>query len=88
LSSSERAIRHGELKHLKHLKYELKNESKGRQRKQLKYDMFETGEDKLDSKTDLRDVEFRIANDFKVSDLPILVTSFRLRLYFRECRSS
>lgn len=68
LSSSERAIRHGELKHLKHLKYELKNESKSRNRKQLKYEMYNFGEDseKVDSKTDLRDVEFRISNDFKV----------------------
>uniref|UniRef100_A0AAR5QK14 RNA helicase n=1 Tax=Dendroctonus ponderosae TaxID=77166 RepID=A0AAR5QK14_DENPD len=67
LTSSERSIRYGELKQLKHMKYELKIESKSRQRKQLKYEMFNYGEDseKADSKTDLRDVEFRITNDFK-----------------------
>ncbi|XP_066148690.1 probable ATP-dependent RNA helicase DHX34 [Euwallacea fornicatus] len=65
LSSSERAIRYGELKHLKYLKYELKNESRGRQKKLLKYEMFNSGEDTENSTSDLRDVEFRITNDFK-----------------------
>ncbi|XP_030753953.1 probable ATP-dependent RNA helicase DHX34 [Sitophilus oryzae] len=67
LSSSERMIRHGELKQLKHIKYQLKNETKNRERTQLKYEMFNFGEtsDKLDAKTDIRDVEFHISNDFK-----------------------
>ncbi|KAJ8939396.1 hypothetical protein NQ314_011142 [Rhamnusium bicolor] len=67
LSSGERAIRHGELKQLKSMRYELKNESKARTKKQLKYEMYNFGdeEDKCGQKTDIRDVEFRISNDFK-----------------------
>lgn len=66
LSSGERAMRHGELKQLKSMRYKLKNESKARTRKRLKYEMYGTGEDDgTDEKTDIRDVEFRIANDFK-----------------------
>ncbi|XP_050302148.1 probable ATP-dependent RNA helicase DHX34 isoform X3 [Anthonomus grandis grandis] len=67
LSSRERAIRYGELKHLKHLKYEIKNKSESNQRKQLKYEMYDFGEssEKEDSKADIRDVEFRISKDFK-----------------------
>lgn len=63
LSSGERAIRQGELKQLKRLKYELKNEEKSMKRKQLKYEMY--NDDAEDTKTDVRDVDFRIANDFK-----------------------
>lgn len=68
LSSSERAIRHGELKQLKFLRYQLKTESKSRNRKQLKYEMYNFGDnDKSQDKeeADIRDVEFRIVNDFK-----------------------
>ncbi|KAJ8981976.1 hypothetical protein NQ317_002150 [Molorchus minor] len=66
LSSGERAIRHGELKQLKSMRYRLKNESKSRSRKQLKYEMYNFGgDDEGASKGDIRDVEFRIANDFK-----------------------
>lgn len=64
LSSAERAIRHGELKQLKSMRYKLRNESKSSQRKQLKYEMYED-EEKSNQKLDLRDVEFRITNDFK-----------------------
>lgn len=62
LSSAERSIRHGEMKKLKHMRYELKMENKSRQKKQLKQRRFQEEEEE---KTDLRDVEFRIANDFK-----------------------
>ncbi|XP_060533051.1 probable ATP-dependent RNA helicase DHX34 isoform X3 [Cylas formicarius] len=69
LTSGERAIRYGELKHLKSLRHSLKNESKLQRRKQLKYEMYNFGEDvdESESRTDLRDVEFRISNDFKES---------------------
>jgi HrpA-like RNA helicase len=63
LSSGERAIRHGELKQLKALRYNLKNEKKT-ERKQLKYEIYTDDKDE-DDRTDLRDVEFRISNDFK-----------------------
>lgn len=63
LSSEQRAIRHGELKQLKSLRYKLKTEKKS-ERKQLKYEVFD-GEKEEEEKTDLRDVEFRISNDFK-----------------------
>lgn len=67
LSSGERAMRHGELKRLKSMRYELKNESRARTRKRLKYEVYGAGEeeDGAEEKTDIRDVEFRIANDFK-----------------------
>ncbi|KAG5897825.1 hypothetical protein JTB14_011825 [Gonioctena quinquepunctata] len=66
LSSGERAIRHGELKQLKSMRYQLKNESKSVSRKQLKYEMYNFADENADEgKTDIRDVEFRIANDFK-----------------------
>ncbi|XP_044260161.1 probable ATP-dependent RNA helicase DHX34 [Tribolium madens] len=61
LSSEQRAMRHGELKQLKSLRYKLKNEKKS-ERKQLKYEIFEEKDE--EEKTDLRDVEFRITNDF------------------------
>ncbi|KAJ3652749.1 hypothetical protein Zmor_018686 [Zophobas morio] len=63
LSSGERAIRHGELKQLKSLRYNLKNEKKA-ERKQLKYEIYNEEKEEED-KADLRDVEFRISNDFK-----------------------
>ncbi|XP_018328035.2 probable ATP-dependent RNA helicase DHX34 [Agrilus planipennis] len=68
LTSSERAIRYGELKHLKTLRRQLKEESKSSRKKQLKYDtfIFEGDIDRKEAqKVDIRDVEFRIANDFK-----------------------
>lgn len=66
MSSAERSIRHGELKQLKSLRYQLRNESKSAKRKLLKYEMFNDGEEEKSlQKTDLRDVEFRITNDFK-----------------------
>lgn len=66
MSSAERSMRHGELKQLKSLRYQLRNESKSAKRKLLKYEMFNDGEEEKSlQKTDLRDVEFRITNDFK-----------------------
>ncbi|XP_023017700.2 probable ATP-dependent RNA helicase DHX34 [Leptinotarsa decemlineata] len=65
LSSAERAIRHGELKHLKSMRYQLKNETKSTSRKQLKYDIYNFSDKPEDGdKADIRDVEFRIVNDF------------------------
>lgn len=64
MTSGERAIRHGELKMLKSLQYEFKNNDKTQKRKILKYKThpFEDQEEDT-SKTDIRDVEFRISND-------------------------
>ncbi|XP_044764226.1 probable ATP-dependent RNA helicase DHX34 [Coccinella septempunctata] len=64
LSSGERSIRHGELKNLKSMRYQMKQEDKTRRRKQLKYANFNEY-DEEDDKSDIRDVEFRISNDFK-----------------------
>lgn len=63
-SSSERRIRYGELKQLRNLRRELRNESKTSKKKQLKFHDY-SNEDTSYDKTDLRDVEFRIINDFK-----------------------
>lgn len=65
LTSGERAIRHGELKQLKFLRYNLKNEKKSQGRKELKYEVFSQDAENDDNQTDLRDVEFRITNNFK-----------------------
>lgn len=64
MSSSERAIRHGELKQLKSMRHKLKTETKNTRRKLLKYEMY-GDEEKAAQKLDIRDVEFRITNDFK-----------------------
>lgn len=65
LTSSERSIRHGELKQLKTLQKRLKIEAHSTQRKQLKYFAFEDGVDEKNDNNDIRDIEFRIKNDFK-----------------------
>lgn len=64
MTAGERAIRHGELKILKTLQHQLKNDEKFQKRKVLKYGShpFEDQEDS--SHTDIRDVEFRISNNF------------------------
>nr|CAI5846287.1 unnamed protein product [Callosobruchus analis] len=59
LSSRERSIRHGELKQLKSLRYQLKNESRSKSRKQLKYEMFNVEDEGEGDKTDIRDVELQ-----------------------------
>lgn len=63
-SSSERRIRYGELKQLRSMRRELRNESKTSKKKQLKFHDY-ANEDASYDKADLRDVEFRIINDFK-----------------------
>lgn len=66
MSSAERSIRYGELKKLKRLRYELKNEMKSTQRKRLKYTCYDEddNEEENGGKSDIRDVEFRISNDY------------------------
>lgn len=65
LTSAERSLRHGELKQLKHLRYQMKNEEKSFKRKQLKYKIFNNNEETEEKQVDLRDVDFRIRNDQK-----------------------
>lgn len=62
MSSNERAIRHGELKHLKSMRYEIKRSEKEKRRKQLK---IHDEDDATEETADIRDVEFRITNDFQ-----------------------
>lgn len=62
-SSSERSIRKGELRQLKTMSRELKNEKKTTKRKYLKHSSYETEEGSEGA--DLKDVEFRILNDSK-----------------------
>jgi hypothetical protein len=81
LSSSERALRHGELKVLRTLKRSFK-EAGPRKRKVLKVDTWEIGEEGADEPgdIDIRDVEFRLSNDssqVQVSgDISTLMTKF------------
>lgn len=64
MSAGERAIRHGEVKLLKSLQYQLKNDNKSQKRKILKYKTHELEEQEDEkSHTDIRDVEFRLSND-------------------------
>lgn len=63
MSAGERAIRHGEVKLLKSLQYQLKNDNKSQRRKILKYKTHEFEEQEDKSNTDIRDVEFRLSND-------------------------
>lgn len=64
LTSGERSIRYGELKQLKRLKYELKNETKTRKKLKL-FNATDDDDETMTRKTDLRDVDFRIVNDSK-----------------------
>lgn len=65
MSSSERALRHGELKLLKSMKRTYKQASNSRKRKMLKVDEFhlqlDTEHD--NEEIDIKDVEFRMRND-------------------------
>lgn len=64
MTSTERAMRHGELKLLKSLKRNYK-QNEPRKRKQLKVDTFEIQfEDNEDNEEpDIKDIEFRMRND-------------------------
>lgn len=65
MSAGERAIRHGEIKLLKSLQYELKKNDRSQKRKILRHKDHEFEDQEEDtSKLDIRDVEFRISNDF------------------------
>ncbi|TRY63932.1 hypothetical protein TCAL_10894 [Tigriopus californicus] len=72
LSSSERAVRHGELKQLRNLKRDILKKEGPRKKKILKMTNLEgvmESED-MDDNTDLKDIEFRMKNDGKkVRDL-------------------
>ncbi|KAK3910448.1 putative ATP-dependent RNA helicase DHX34 [Frankliniella fusca] len=63
MTSSERAIRHGELKLLRSMRREYQNAAP-RKRTLLKVDPFEVcGEDEEKQGVDIKDVEFRMRND-------------------------
>lgn len=71
MTSSERIIRHGELKLLRSLKRSYK-QSDSQKRKQLKIDddNIRIEDDKEDEEFDIKDIEFRMKNDFsQVSNL-------------------
>lgn len=73
LSSAERSIRYGELKKLRAIRNDLKNKSKSAQRKYLKMEMFDA--EKNDGGFDLRDIEFKITNDYKKMEKLLLESS-------------
>lgn len=77
MSSAERSIRYGELKKLKRLRYELKNEMKSTQRKRLKYTCYneDDNEEENGGKSDIRDVEFRISNDYDALQVILVLHS-------------
>lgn len=65
MSSTERAIRHGELKLLKSLKRTYK-QTTAHEKKKLKVDSFEIeyeNNPKEDSEIDIKDIEFRMKNN-------------------------
>lgn len=64
MTSAERAMRHGELKLLKSLKRNYK-QNEPRRRKQLKVETFEIKleDDDDNGELDIKDIEFRIRND-------------------------
>ncbi|XP_014214500.1 probable ATP-dependent RNA helicase DHX34 [Copidosoma floridanum] len=72
MTSSERIIRHGELKLLRSLKRSYKQSDSSRKRKQLKMDddNIRIEDDKEDEEIDIKDIEFRMKNDFsRISNL-------------------
>lgn len=70
LTSSERAIRHGEMRQLKEMRKAHKMEAP-RKKKLLRSDTYGLGDDEAEDKTvDIRDVEFRLSHDSsKIQDL-------------------
>lgn len=85
-SSIERSIRHGEMKKLKSMRYELKNSMRSSNRKRLKYKYGIYTDDDEDrfSKGDIKDVEFRISYDYDtlqvnfLNDSRMLVVNSRI----------
>lgn len=71
MSSSERIMRHGELKLLRSLKRSYKqNDSNKRKQLKIEDDSIRIEDDKEDEEIDIKDVEFRMRNDFsQVSNL-------------------
>ncbi|XP_001604407.2 probable ATP-dependent RNA helicase DHX34 isoform X1 [Nasonia vitripennis] len=71
MSSSERIIRHGELKLLRSLKRSYKqNDTNKRKKLKIDDDNIRIEDDKEDEEIDIKDVEFRMRNDFsQVSNL-------------------
>ena len=65
LTSSERSVRHGEKRYLKQLRRTHQAEAP-RQRKLLKADTWciDDGDAEESGKIDIKDVEFRLTNDF------------------------
>ena len=75
LTSSERAIRHGELRQLKEMKRTIKMEAP-QKRKLLKTDSWNVeGNDAEDDKMDIRDVEFRLYHDSSKIQVILYITS-------------
>ncbi|CAH0725008.1 unnamed protein product, partial [Brenthis ino] len=65
MSSAERSMRHGQLKHLKDMRRQYKNKAaeESKRKKRLKVDSWEIIDDRDDDKIDIRDIEFRMTND-------------------------
>lgn len=69
MSSSDRALRHGQLKQLKDMRrqYKQKSAEDSKKKKRLKFDSWEIIDEKTteeeDSAIDIRDIEFRMTND-------------------------
>ncbi|XP_053611726.1 probable ATP-dependent RNA helicase DHX34 isoform X2 [Plodia interpunctella] len=66
MSSTERSLRHGQLKQLKEMRrqYKQKAAEESKRKKRLKVDTWEIAEEtNEDSTIDIRDIEFRMSND-------------------------
>ncbi|CAK1542274.1 unnamed protein product [Leptosia nina] len=67
MSSSERAMRHGQMKQLKDMRRQCKQKAaeESKRRKRLKVDSWEIVDEKADDDNvmDIRDIEFRLSND-------------------------
>ncbi|KAJ0175217.1 hypothetical protein K1T71_009358 [Dendrolimus kikuchii] len=70
MSSAERALRHGQMKHLKDMRRQYKQKASEdlKRKKRLKMDSWEivdSNKDDEDNALDIRDIEFRMTNDAK-----------------------
>ncbi|CAF4825543.1 unnamed protein product [Pieris macdunnoughi] len=65
MTSTQRAMRHGQMKQLKDMRrqYKQKAAEDSKKRKRLKVDSWEIVDDKDDNSMDIRDIEFRLSND-------------------------